>query len=103
VRTAMTTAMAAWTTGAARTHTRAEGSWHRHHRHTAGTHPWWEWSTREDEHPFGAFGTARTVHAVMMTERLIMSADEGAGEEDNGHDENGAGDDYHPGRSLVEP
>jgi hypothetical protein len=85
---------------AARTHTRAERPRHRHHRHTAGAHLWWKWCTLEDDHPFG---TARTVHAVMMTERVIMSADEGAGEEDDRHDENSSGDDYHPGRSLVEP
>ena len=37
-----------------------------------------------------------------MTERVIMPGDEGAGEEDDRHDENSAGDDHHPGRSLVE-
>lgn len=34
---------------------------------------------------------------------VVMPADCGAGEEDDRHDENNAGDDYHPRRSLVEP
>jgi hypothetical protein len=95
-RTAMTTAMTA------RTHARAEGS--RHHRTAGptGAHAGGKWSW-EDDHPVGAFRTARTKHAVVMTEGLIMPGDEGAGEEDNRHDENRAGDDYHPRRGLVEP
>ena len=102
-RTAMTTAMAAWPTWSARTHTRAKGP--RHHRTAGptGAHPRWQWSTREDEHPFGTFGTARTKHAVVRAERVIMPGDRGASEEDNRHDENRAGDDHHPRRSLVEP
>lgn len=85
------------------THTRAEGP--RHHR-TAGptrAHPRRNWSTREDEHPLGAFGSARTKHAVVRAERVIMPGDRGASEEDNRDDENRAGDDHHPRRSLVEP
>ena len=100
----MTAAMAAWrTTWSARTHTRAEGP--RHHRTAGptGAHPRWQWSTREDEHPLGTFGTARTKHAVVRAERVITPGNGGAGEEDNRHDENRAGDDHHPRRSLVEP
>jgi hypothetical protein len=95
----MTTAVTAW---AARTHARAEGS--RHHRTAGptGAHAGWKWSW-EDDHPVGTFRTARAKHAVVMTEGLIMPGDEGAGEEDNRHDENRACDDYHPRRGLVEP
>jgi len=106
-RTAVTTAMAAGTTGSARTHARSEGPGH--HRRTAGptgAHAGWKWS-REDEHPAGrgTFGTAGTKHAVVMAEGegLIMPGDCGASEEDDRHDENNAGDDHHPRRSLVEP
>ena len=93
----MTTAMAA------RPHARTEGP--RHHRTTGptGAHAGWEWRTWDDEHPFGTFGPARTKHAVMMAEGLVMPGDCGASEEDNRHDENRAGDDHHPRRSLVEP
>jgi hypothetical protein len=94
----VTTAMAAWTT---RTHTRAEGS--RHHRAAGPTGPrargkrsW------EDDHAFRTLGTAGAKHPVVMTERVIVPGDEGAGEEDDRHDENSASDDHHPGRSLVE-
>ena len=97
----MTTAMAAWTTGTARTHTRAEGS--RHHRAAGPTGPRargkWSW---EDDHAFRTLRTAGAIHPVVMTERVIMPGDEGAGEEDDRHDENSAGDDHYPGRSLVE-
>ncbi len=91
----MTTTMAARTTG----------SWHRHHRHTTGTHgahAGWEWPW-DDEHPFWTVGATGTEHAVVMAERVAMSADRGAGEEDDRNDENNPGDDHHPGRSLVEP
>jgi hypothetical protein len=98
-RAAMTTAMAA------RAHTRTVGPWH--HRRTArpaGAHAGRKWSAREDEHPFGTFGTARTVHAVVMAEEgLIMPGNCRAGEEDNRHHENRAGDNHHPRRSLIEP
>jgi len=94
----VTTAMAAWTTG---THTRAEGS--RHHRAAGPTGPHargkWSW---EDDHAFRTLRTAGAKHPVVMTERVILPGDEGAGEEDDRHDENSAGDDHHPGRSLVE-
>lgn len=92
----MTTAMAAWTTG---THARAEGS--RHHRTAGptGAHAGGKWP-REDDHPFG---TSRTIHAVVMTERVLAAGGEGAGEEDHRHDKNSAGDDHHPGRGLIEP
>src|SRR6516225_1911464 len=96
-RTAMTPAMAAWT------HARAEGPWHHRATGPTGAHPWWKRSTREDVHPFGTFGTARTIHAVVRAERMIMPRDRGAGEEDDRHDENRAGDNHHPRRSLVEP
>lgn len=93
----MTTAMAAWTTGTAR----AEGS--RHHRAAGPTGPHfrgkWSW---EDDHAFRTLRTAGAIHPVVMTERVIMPGGEGAGEEDDRHDENSAGDDHHPGRSLVE-
>ena len=94
--------MAAWSmpTG---THARAEGP--RHHRRTAGptgAHPGWKWSW-EYVHPFGTFGTARTKHAVVMVEGAIVPADCRAGEEDNRHDENSAGDDHYPRRNLVKP
>jgi hypothetical protein len=36
-----------------------------------------------------------------MTERVIMPGDEGTGEEDDRHDENSAGNDHYPGRSLI--
>jgi hypothetical protein len=93
-RTAMTPAMTAWT------HTRAEGPWHHRAAGPTGAHPGWKRPTREDVHPFG---TARTKHAVVRAERMIMPGDRGASEEDDRHDENRAGDDHHPRRSLVEP
>jgi hypothetical protein len=103
-RTAMATAVTAWATVPARTHARAEGT--RHHRRTAGptwTHTGWKWPTWEDEHPVGAFGTLRTKHAVVMVEGAIMPGDRCAGEENNRDDENRAGNNHHPRRSLVEP
>jgi len=101
-RTAVATAMAAWTTGPARTHSRAE--WSRHHRTAGptGAHSWGKWS-REDDHPFGTSGTAWTEHAVVITERVIVPGGEGAGEEDHRDDENSPRDNHHPRRSLVEP
>jgi hypothetical protein len=36
-----------------------------------------------------------------MTERVIMPGDERTGEEDDRHDENSAGNDHYPGRSLI--
>jgi hypothetical protein len=101
----MTTAMATWTTGPARTHTGTEGAWH--HRAAGpgppGAHARWKWTWREDDHSFGTAGTVGTKHAVVMTERVITPGDESTGEEDDRHDENRAGDDHDPGRSLVEP
>jgi hypothetical protein len=38
-----------------------------------------------------------------MAEGLIVTGDGGAGEEDNRHDEDNAGDDHDPCRNLVEP
>ena len=94
--------MAAWTTGSARTHTGAEGTWHHRSTGPTGAHARGKWSG-EDDHSFGTSGTAGTIHAVVMTERVIMPGDEGTGEEDDRHDENRAGDNHHPRRSLVEP
>jgi hypothetical protein len=104
------------TARSARTHAGATGTGHhRHHRRTAGptrTHARGRRSTREDEQPLSgswrrAAGTARTAgteHAVVvMAIWLVMPGDCGAGEEDNRHDENNAGDDHHPCRNLVEP
>jgi hypothetical protein len=90
----MTTAMAA------RTHTGAEGSWHHRPAGPPGAHTRGKWSGKDD-HSFGTAGTAGTVHAVVMTERVILPGDEGAGEEDHRHDENRAGNDHYPGRSLI--
>jgi hypothetical protein len=92
----MTTAMAAWTT---RTHTGAEGAWHHRPTGPTGAHARGKWSGKDD-HSFGTSRTAGTVHAV-VTERVIMPGDEGAGEEDDRHDENSAGNDHYPGRSLI--
>jgi hypothetical protein len=92
----MTTAMATWT------HTRAEGSWHHRAAGIAGTHAGWKWPW-EDDHPLGPSRTAGTKHAVVMTERVILPADESTGEEDHRDDENRAGDDHYPRRGLVEP
>jgi hypothetical protein len=97
----MTTAMAAWThTGAARTHTGAEGTWHHRPTGPTGTHARGKRSGKDD-HSFGTSGTAGTIHAVVMTERVIIAGDEGAGEEDDRQDENSAGNDDYPGRSLI--
>jgi hypothetical protein len=38
---------------------------------------------------------------VVVTERVIMPGDESTGEEDDRHDENSAGNDHYPGRSLI--
>ena len=97
----MTAAMGAWTTGSARTHAGAEGTWHHRAAGPTGTHARGEWS-RKDDHSFGTSGTAGTIHAVVMTERVIIPGDEGAGEEDDRQDENSAGNDHYPGRSLVQ-
>ena len=98
-RTAMTTAVAARTSGPTRTHTGAEGS--RHHR-AAGPHARGKRSWQHD-HSFRTFWTAGSEHAVVMTERVILPGDEGAGEEDDRDDENSPSDDHDPRRSLVEP
>jgi hypothetical protein len=92
--------MAAWTTGSARTHTGAEGTWHHRPTGPTGAHARGKWSGKDD-HSFGTSGTAGTIHAVVMTERVIMPGDEGTGEEDDRHDENSAGNDHYPGRSLI--
>lgn len=95
----MTTAMAAGTAGPTRPHAGAEGSWH--HRRTArpaGA------GAGDDEHPAGGtFRTARTEHAVVMAERLVMPANHCAREEDDRHDENDPGDDHYPRGNLVQP
>jgi len=95
------TAVATWTTGPAGTHTGAEGP--RHHRAAGPTraHAGRKWSW-ENDHSLGPAGTAWAVHAVVVTERVIMPGDECAGEEDDRHDENRAGDDHYPGRSLIQ-
>jgi hypothetical protein len=93
----MATAMAAWPTGSARTHTGAEGTWHHRPTGPTGAHARGKWSGKDDH----SFGTAGTIHAVVMTERVIIPGDEGTGEEDDRHDENSAGNDHHPGRSLI--
>ena len=49
-----------------------------------------------------AFGTAGAEHPVVVM-TVMHARRRGAGEEDDRHDENNAGDDHHPGRSLVEP
>jgi hypothetical protein len=89
--------MTAWPTGSARTHTGAERT--RHHRPTGptGAHARGKWSGKDDH----SFGTAGTIHAVVRTERVIMPGDEGTGEEDDRDNENSAGDNHHPGRSLI--
>jgi hypothetical protein len=38
---------------------------------------------------------------MVVTERVIMPGDESTGEEDDRHDENSAGNDHYPGRSLI--
>ena len=96
----MTTAVAAWTTGSARTHTGAEGAWHHRPTGPTGAHARGKRSGKDD-HSFGTPGTAGTVHAVVMTERVIIPGDEGTGEEDDRHNENRAGNDHYPGRSLI--
>jgi hypothetical protein len=93
----MTTAMAAWPTGSARTHTGAEGTWHHRPTGPTGAHARGKWSGKDDH----SFGTAGTIHAVVLTERVIMPGDEGTGEEDDRHDENSAGNNHHPGGSLI--
>jgi hypothetical protein len=40
---------------------------------------------------------------VVIVIRLVMPGDRSAGEEDNRHDENDAGNDHHPRRGLVKP
>jgi hypothetical protein len=96
------TAMAAGTTG---THVRAPGP--------AGAHARGKWSTREGR-PLprpgrgavgtaGALGAVRTEHAVVvMAVGVVMSGDRSAGEEDNRHHENDAGNDHHPRRYLIQ-
>jgi hypothetical protein len=96
------TAMAAGTTG---THVRAPGP--------TGAHARGKWSTREGR-PLprpgrggvgttGALGAVRTEHAVVvMAIVLVMPGDRSAGEEDNRHHENDAGNDHHPRRYLIE-
>ena len=103
-RTAVTTAMAAGTTGPARTHARPEGPWHHRTAGPTGAHARWKWP-REHEHSPGrrTFRTARTKHAVVMAEGLIMPGDCGASEEDDRHNENNARHDHHPRCNLVEP
>lgn len=96
----MATAMAAWTTGSARTHTGAEGTWHHRPTGPTGAHARGKWSGNDD-HSFGTAGTAGTIHAVVMTEWVIMPGDERTGKEDDRHDENRAGNDHYPGRSLI--
>jgi hypothetical protein len=92
--------MAAWTTGSARTHPGAERTWHHRPTGPTGAHARGKWSGKDD-HSFGTSGTAGTVHAVVMTERVIIPGDEGTGEEDDRHDEHSAGNDHNPGRSLI--
>jgi hypothetical protein len=92
--------MATWTTGSAWTHTGAEGAWHHRPTRPTGANARGKWSGKDD-HSFGASGTAGTIHAVVMTERVIIPGDEGTSEEDDRHDENGAGNDHDPGRSLI--
>jgi hypothetical protein len=86
--------------------TRAEGP--RHHRRTTGppgAHTRGKWSTWEDRRPlarrrtFRPFGTEQAMVVVMM----VMAGDRGAGEEDDRHHENDAGDDHDPRRDLVKP
>jgi hypothetical protein len=96
----MATAMAAWTTGSARTHTGAEGTWHHRPTGPTGAHARGKWS-RKDDHSFGTSGTTGAIHAVVMTERVILPGHERTGEEDDCHDENSAGNDHYPGRSLI--
>ena len=96
----MTAAMAAWTTGSGRTHTGTERTWHHRPTGPTGTHARGKWSGKDD-HSFGTSGTAGTVHAVVMTERVIIAGDEGTGEKDDRQDENRAGNDDYPGRSLI--
>jgi hypothetical protein len=95
--------------GAARTHAGTTGA----HAGTARTHTRGRRSTRGDE-PLSSSGrrtagtawrpAAVTDHVmVVIAIRLVMPGNCGAGEEDNRHDENNAGNDHHPRRSLVEP
>jgi hypothetical protein len=93
--------------GATRTHAGATGA----HAGTARTHTRGRRSTRENEQPLSsswrqatrATGGTRGEHAmVVIAIRLVMPGDCSAGEEDNRHDENNAGNDHHPRRSLVE-
>jgi hypothetical protein len=98
------TAVAAGSPGSTgRTGTRAERSWH--HWRAAGPtggHAGRERS-RENERPTGrTLRAARTEHAGVMTEGTIVPTDHRANEEDDGHDENNAGDDDYPRRNLVE-
>jgi hypothetical protein len=93
----MAATMAAWPTGP---HAGAERAWHHRPTRPTGAHARGKWSGKDD-HSFGASGTAGTIHAVMMTERVIIPGDEGTGEEDDRNDENGAGNDHYPGRSLI--
>lgn len=97
--------MTSGTTRPTRSHARSERA--RHHRRTTGptgAHAWRKWA-RENRYPSrkGSFGTAGEKHPVVMAEGLIVTGDGGAGEEDNRHDEDNAGDDHDPCRNLVEP
>ena len=87
--------------------TRAEGRDRRTTRPTGAQdrrkRPAWEegrplarrWSLR-------TLGTKRGEHAMVMA-MVVMDRDRCAGEEDDRHNENDAGDDHHPRSDLVKP
>jgi hypothetical protein len=97
------TAVTAWTAGT----TRAEGGQRRTTGPT-GAHARGKRSTWEERWPLSrrkasrTLGTERAEHAMVVA-MVVMDRDCGAGEEDNRHHENDAGNNHHPGRDLVQP
>lgn len=84
--------------------TRAEGRHRRTTRPTGAQHRR-KRSTWEERGPLArrwSFRTKRGEHAMVVA-MMVMDRDCGAGEEDDRHNENDAGDDHHPRSDLVKP